>query len=581
MYTVIKNTQIVIALLKEYDIKHIVISPGTRNGPFVHSVEEDPYFKCYSVVDERSAAFFALGIAKQLGEPVVISCTSSTAACNYYSAVTEAYYSNIPLVILTSDRNPYTRNQLEKQQIEQVNMYGKMCRKCVDLPMKIKDSEDFWYCERLVNEALLELNHHSGGPIQINLPVYNDMKVYTEKELPKVKRIFRNEIRRQATKHELGLIQKLHNAKRIMLVVGSCPTWTQDLKNKLQTFLNKYNCVLISQHMSNIGIPEEKHIMAGTDICNCLENNIPDILISCGGPTQLMIFEKFKNAPMEFWQLNGDGVVQDPTRRLKEIFECSINDFLDFFIEHADASWINDKLYDTEISNSWEQFWNSRPQLDKFTNIYAIREFTKLVPENSMVSMSILNSIRIVETYPLANNVDVYANVGAYGIDGCMSTFIGQASVIDRPAYLVTGDLSFIYDINSIWIRHIADNVHILLINNYEGIEMRRSYTAQGDLRRHITAGHNVSPRGWIEDNGFIYFKADSKKELEEVLPKFISSNKKCVLEVFTDAEDDTNTAIDFYSYNSENNIKKLKNVVRSVIGDNNVYKLKRILGKK
>lgn len=581
MYTVLKNNQIVIALLKEYGIKHIVISPGTRNGPFVHSVEDDPYFECYSVVDERSAAFFALGIAKQLGKPVVISCTSSTAACNYYSAVVEAYYSHIPLIVLTADRNPQGRNQLEKQQIEQAGMYGKMCRTAVDLPMEINNDEDFWYCERLVNEALLELNHGEGGPVQINVPAYYNMEIFTVKELPQVRRIFRNELRFPFTEHEKNLVNKLHVTGKIMLQCGSDSPWPEERRERARIFANAYNCVIVAQHMSNTGLGEALHIMAGTDISNCLQKNEPDILISLGGPSQLMYFEKLRNSNVEHWLIDRDGEVHDPTRHLTEIFAVSVDDFFDYFIKLADKSWSNNKDYEDSVKASLSAFWSSRPKLEKLTNIYAFREFCKNVPENSMVSMSILNAIRGVETFELANNVDVYANVGAYGIDGCMSTFLGQAAVIDQPAYLVIGDLSFIYDMNSICIRHVKENVHIFLINNHEGIEMHRSFRNHGDLRRHITAGHHASPRGWIEENGFHYYIASTKEELAEVLPEFMKDNGKCVLEVFTNEPDDTKEAFDFYSYSTDEVTEGLKSAVKSVLGTEGIYKLKKMLRKR
>jgi len=581
MYTVLKNTQIVIAFLKEYGIRHIVVSPGTRNGPFVHSVEEDDYFKCYSVVDERSAAFFALGIARQLGEPVVISCTSSTAACNYYSAVTEAYYSHIPLVVLTSDRSPYTRGQLEKQQIEQVGMYGRMCRCSVDLPLEIHDEDDFWYCERQVNEALLELTHHEGGPVQINMPAYYNMEYFTESKLPSVRRLHRNSLRAPYTKYETRLADFLYGTEKIMVMCGAHAPWSSTMREKLRLFLEKYNCVLVGQHMSNLGMPEMIPITAGTDICNCLAGHEPDLLISMGGPTQMMYFEKLRKSGAKHWQVNEDGDIEDPTRHLTDIFECPIETFLDYFTAAAQAGWVNSGKYKNEVADAVAQYSAARPELDVFSNIYVIREFCKLVPSGAVVNMSILNAIRIVETFPLAENVEVYANVGAYGIDGCMSTFMGQAAVCDKPAYHVTGDLSFLYDMNSIWIRHVGDNVHILLINNYEGVEMHRFFRNHGDLRRHITAGHHVSPKGWIEDNSFHYYAAGNKDELTRTLPEFMKDNKKCVLEVFTSGADDDREAFHYYSIQDTSVNGALKSKVKSVLGDEGMYKLKKMMGRK
>lgn len=579
MYTVLKNTQIVIALLKEYGIRHIVISPGTRNGPFVHSVEEDPYFTCYSVVDERSAAFFALGIARELRTPVVVSCTSSTAACNYYSAVTEAYYSHVPLVLLTSDRNPQFRNQMEKQQIEQVGMYGKMCRKAVDLPLEIRSDEDFWYCERLVNEALLELTHREGGPVQINLPAYQDMKVFTERELPKVTRIHLNELRPPYSAYEQSLPEALHRARKVMLQVGACSPWSEELREKARQFAQHYNCAIVVQHMSNTGLKEALHITAGTDICNCLSGRDPEILITVGGPTQMMYYEKLRKSNVKHWLVSRDGEVHDPTRHLTDLFEVSMETFFDYFNERAKKEWKNDGSYRDELCAALDKFQNTRPALERLTNIYAIREFCKRVPAHSLVSMSILNAIRIVESFPLPEDVEVYANVGAYGIDGCMSSFLGHAASTQRPAYLVIGDLSFLYDMNSIWIRHVSDNVHILLINNHEGIEMHRFFKDHGDLRRHITAGHHATPKGWIEENRFRYYSVDKMETLNDTLNAFIAEKGKCVLEVFTNEPEDTADALRYYSYEANANTS-LKSAMKNMLGNEGTYKLKKLMGK-
>ena len=186
MYTELKNYQIIIAMLKKYGIRHLVLSAGSRNVPFVHSVESDPFFKCYSVVDERSAGYFAIGLAQELNEPVLISCTASTASCNYYPPVAEAFYQNVPLVILTSDRNPEMMGQREDQMINQVGMFDRHVRKSVNLPL-INNKSNENYCERLLNEALLELNHNgTSGPVHINVPMDSYNRTFNVKVLPDV-----------------------------------------------------------------------------------------------------------------------------------------------------------------------------------------------------------------------------------------------------------------------------------------------------------------------------------------------------------------------------------------------------------
>ena len=190
MYTELKAYQIIIALLKKYGISHCVLSAGSRNVPFVHSIEEDPYFHCYSVVDERSAGYFALGLAQELNEPVVISCTSSTATCNYWPPVAEAFYQGVPIVVLTSDRDPAMLGQWEDQMIDQVGMYDRHVRKSVNLPI-INSRDDEIFCQRLVNEALLELDHRGTGPVHINVPMKSYNNSFNVKTLPDVTKIDR------------------------------------------------------------------------------------------------------------------------------------------------------------------------------------------------------------------------------------------------------------------------------------------------------------------------------------------------------------------------------------------------------
>ena len=218
MYTELKPYQMIIGMLKKYNIRHCVLSAGSRNVPFVHSIEEDPFFKCYSVVDERSAGYFALGLAQELNEPVVISCTSSTATCNYWPPIAEAYYQNVPIIVLTSDRNPSMLGQWEDQMINQVGMYDRHVRKSVNLPI-INDEDDIYYCERLINEAFLELNHNGSGPVHINIPMKAYNNSFNVKELPEVKKIDRVVIEDNESIWNTK-IQKLKNAKKIMVICG-------------------------------------------------------------------------------------------------------------------------------------------------------------------------------------------------------------------------------------------------------------------------------------------------------------------------------------------------------------------------
>ena len=250
MYTELKSYQIIIALLKKYGIRHCVLSAGSRNAPFVHSVEMDPYFQCYSVVDERSAGYFALGLAQELGEPVVMSCTSSTATCNYWPPVAEAFDNGVPLIVLTSDRNPAMLGQREDQMIDQVGMYGHHVKKSVNLPV-VETSDDFIFCQRLVNEALMELDHHGMGPVHINIPMKAYNNSFNVKKLPEVIKFERFDIFTPESIWDAKL-ERLKRAKRILVICGQKSKLSNTLEEQLNNFFGKYNTALAMEYMANI-----------------------------------------------------------------------------------------------------------------------------------------------------------------------------------------------------------------------------------------------------------------------------------------------------------------------------------------
>ena len=178
-----------LSLLKQYGIRKIVVSPGSRHFVFVHSLEADSFFKLYSVVDERSAAFFALGLMQQTGEIVAVTCSSGTACMNYGSAIVEAYYQHLPLLILSSDRLPQFLNQMEDQMYDQLDTFTNCTKYQGQLPV-VNNAFDEWYCNRIINEAFLELTHHGNGPVHLNIPFEaHDTDRFEAKEIPVVRKI--------------------------------------------------------------------------------------------------------------------------------------------------------------------------------------------------------------------------------------------------------------------------------------------------------------------------------------------------------------------------------------------------------
>lgn len=568
MYTNLPSYQIIIALLKAYNIRHLVLSAGSRNVPFVHSVEEDPFFKCYSVVDERSAAYFALGLSQQLQQPVVISCTASTASSNYWPAVGEAYYQGVPLVILTSDRNPAMLHQWEDQMIDQVGMFDRHTRKSVNLPL-INDKSDWLWCQRLVNEALLELNHNGTGPVHINVPMKDYCMDFDVKELPDVRKISRVGVLDQElwTKK----IDQLKRFKRILVTPGQSCFVPAEFNLALSKFFEKYNCAISIEHMSNIDC--DGSLL--TTVCfdtryhhRDMHEFLPELVISFGGNISQGTKEQLRwySGQYEHWSIQPDGSVVDMYNSLTTIFECPIQYFFDIVNEKAEENQINDKIY----YNSIKQYVESvkYPEFP-WSSTYAVQQVVKNIPENSIIHMAINNSIRMVNFFTLKKNVRVYANIGTYGIDGCLSSLIGQASATDRNCYMITGDLAFFYDMNALRIKHVGKNIRVLLLNNEGGGEFYYNGTWQNESSDlHTTARHNTKAEGWVRENNFVYLSAHNKEELHECLNIFMQedSDKSIFLEVFTEMKNDSDVIHDFYNIDRQHPDRSLKNKIKAVV---------------
>ena len=579
-----KTFQLLIPMLKEYDIRHIVISPGSRMREFVLAVEEDNFFTTYNVTDERSASYFAIGLSQQLGLPVVITCTSSTATTNYVPGVTEAFYQNVPIIVLTGDRDPYMLGQQEDQMINQVGMYNRVVRKSVTLPI-VKDKADEWYCQRLLNEALLEMNHHKSGPVHINVPVpaviywANDVRI---SEYPKVRKINRYELKSHYKKLLDYKIKELLEAKKILIFAG------QNVRpfnvKCLETFFERFNCVVHAEHMGNINsdccfnlagasevIPDEK-----------FDEYVPDILITFNGTLAISrtLKEGLRNKVFKHWLIDETGDVIDAYKNLSDIFECTPEEFFTYFSNNVNNTK-NNKVY----YNLWKKTIDGYIPFDiPFSNVYAISYFIKKMPENCNLHLSVLNSIRISQYSILPVGTRVFANIGTDGIDGCLSSFFGQAAASSCENFIIIGDLSFFYDMSSLRIKHNKCNCHILLINNHGGNEFYMQpimpTTPQG-----LGASHENSAKAWAESVGFKYLSASSEQEYNNVIETFVAKNQKqpIILEVFTDQLIDRKSVFalkDTYRKQHEGIKGEIKAQIKNVLGDKRVDVIKKLMGK-
>lgn len=552
MYSSLKNVQVLVTLLKKYNIKNIVISAGTRHTPLVYSVEHDDFFNTYSVVDERSASFFAIGLIEELHEPVAICCTSGTAAANYVSAAHEAFYQQLPLLILTADRNHYYQFQQEEQMIPQEPLYASVCKKAVTLT-HVRDDKDFWYCSRICNEALLALTHGEKGPVHINFIVENDYPIvrgivkFDEEFLPDVKKIDKLTLEDCDEKWK-SKADKLSKSK-ILIIYGQYRPLNDEEYAVINDFASKYDCMISVDLLSNLRCD---YSIPTFSLCRTLckdefEELVPDVVITMNANSVTEIkgcMSSFKDR-FEHWHVSSKGEVSDPFKCLPDIVECSP---ILFFKKMSELKHENESEH--TYYNLWKKHYDrlgDKGCLNKlgieFSSMYATQQYISNIPSGSLLHIANSNSIRLANYFDINENINVYGNRGSHGIDGSMSAFVGQAHVSGRLSFLLIGDLSFFYDMNALWNKYVGKNVRIMVCNNSGGAIFHSFPNTDNvpTLDDHIAAEHETSVKDWVQSRGFKYLSASDKQSFDSALKILLNeeSEQPIVLEVFTDKETD------------------------------------------
>lgn len=533
MYSIAKNIQIVIAALKAHNINQLVLSPGGTNAAFVRNVQDDEFFKCFSIVDERSAAYFAIGIYLETGKPVAICCTSAQATRNYIPGLTEAFYKHVPILAITFSKHYRFVGQDYMQAPNQTSLPVDSIRKTYALPY-VSNDEDFKHCTRLANEAILDLTHKVPAPIQLNIPMLdNELTQDTDESLPEIKVI------KRYCKEDIQSI-KLAD-KRVLLVVGENIGYND---TSIKKFAKSHNAVIYVNQLSNLrnDYTVEGNLLLTLISQDDFDNTYkPDVLITIGGQTgDYPLFHKLSKGVKSFehWRVCPNGDIVDTYDRLTRVYECSIDEFFE---------GIDDTSVETEYRKLWKDAV-SKLTVDvdiPLSNAYTAQKLHQLIPENSIVNFAILNSLRVWNLFHIKNRVRCFSNVGAFGIDGGLSTFLGQSVMTEALCYMVIGDLAFFYDMNSLGIRHTKNNVRIILVNNNGGVEFK--YGAVPAQRKQIdryiaAANHFKNSEGWAIVNGFEYHAIHSKDDFNSITPFLVAkSDKPILVEVFTTDENETN----------------------------------------
>jgi 2-succinyl-5-enolpyruvyl-6-hydroxy-3-cyclohexene-1-carboxylate synthase len=552
MYSGKKNVLQLIALLKAHGICQVVLSPGSRNSPLIHSFAVDPFFTCHVVVDERSAGFYAIGIMLHTGEAVAVCCTSGTAALNLGPAVAEAFYQQLPLLILTADRPAAWIGQRAGQTLPQPGMYNTLVRKSVQLP-EINTPEDEWYCNRLINEAIAELNHHGPAPVHINIPLSEPLFEYTAGALPEVRSIRRYlpGAKIDGLMEKEGFTTRFQTYSKRMIVIGQLWRQTKEIRNLVEQVAREKDCVILAECLSNIRSP---YVTGDFDsLLYALPKEeqkayAPDLLITFGGHIVSRRIKQFlqANKPEEHWHISPSGELVDLYQSLTHSIEAGAPVFLHHIVG---GSVDREKPYASRWRNALERLPSG--EIHAFSDVLAVKELLKAIPGNASLHIANSSSVRLAQLFPVKNDVTVYCNRGTSGIDGCLSTAVGYAAVSARPTFLLIGDLAFFYDMNGLWNRQLSKHLRILLNNNGGG---EIFYALPGlnqseALDTYIAASHRTQARAWAEATGFTYLSATNKDELANAMPAFTSreGDKPILLEVFTSMEKNTDILRNYY----------------------------------
>lgn len=563
MYTNLENVQVIISLLKQFNIKKVVISPGSRNVPFVHSIENDDFFDCYSIVDERSAAFFALGMAEKSEECVVITCTSSTATANYLPAIVEAKKNKVKIIALTFDRDYRKLYKMEDQMINQISMYGENCIRTINVPI-IKDKADKWFAVSNMNEILILQSYIEANPIQINVQI-DEFGDFSCEKLPEVRKVdYYDE--KEFIKNLNHLQKELSSYKRILVLCGQSMRKDDELKQYLENFQEKFSSIISYDDFS---VAKSKKFIKTLQVTESMhieefEDYAPDLVITIGGHVWSFIKYKLRHVNDHFvhWNISSSVETKDAFDSLTKFFNF---EEMIFFKKIIDCNYVSNREY--------YDLWKTR--LDrvifpdfKYSNFYAIKELLNIIPQNSLIHMSILNSIRISNFIGTPDDSKCYANLGADGIDGCLSTFLGQSVLNNSLSFLIIGDLSSLYDYSAFQYFN-RPNQRIMVINNNVGSEFYNNFGSYiNTIDNFIGAKHNSSLKGVCEFNNVTYMSSKNIVEFNQNVLKFVneSNDKPILLEVFTDPLIDTTVLGDYYKSNLHTSYKiKLKKIFKKL----------------
>jgi 2-succinyl-5-enolpyruvyl-6-hydroxy-3-cyclohexene-1-carboxylate synthase len=548
IYPKIPLAQSIIEICRTKGIKNIIISPGSRNAPLTIGFVSNPEFNCYSISDERCAAFFALGIAQQTQVPTAVICTSGSALLNYYPAVSEAFYSQIPLIVISADRPQNKIDIGDGQTIRQQKVFKNHSLYNANLTEEASVENDL-KINKAINKAL-----RKRGPIHINAP-FEEPLYETVPELSITVTISDKTLKQQyINSEEIKEFSAIWNkSKRKLILVGENKPNTIDVEI-INLLAKEDSVVVMTETTSNLHHPS---FINNIDTIITpfskkeFEKFQPDILITFGGMVVSKRIKGFLRAysPVNHWHID--------ELRAYDTYGCLTKHFVvkpNLFFKHFLPFTIPiQSYYNSDFANvAALRKTKHQKYLDKipFSDFKVFEKIIPSLPLNSMLHLSNSSAIRYAQLVKIDSSISVFCNRGTSGIDGSTSTAIGAAVANKKPTTLITGDISFLYDSNALWNDYIPKNFKIILINNGGGgiFRILPGHEETPVFNTFFETSHCFTAEQLAKMYGFEYSVSSEETSLEKSLKTLYSQNEKpSILEIFTPTRENDKILLQYF----------------------------------
>ncbi len=538
-----KGAAILIDVLASKGVREVVLSPGSRNAPLVLTVAHDTRLHHTVIVDERSAAFYALGLAQQLNQPVALICTSGTALLNYAPAAAEAYYQQIPLIVISADRPTAWIDQEDSQTIRQHKALSNFVKESYQFPDRVDTDESCWYANRIANDAINHAMHGRRGTVHINIPLAEPLYKMTTKAVEPQRLFCKVDSVKQLPIEAIEkLAQSYITSPRVMIVAGfNAPDC--ELTEALLQLAALDNTVVLTENISNLR--NEAFVTTIDRVLELIDEAdkayTPDLLISFGGSLVSRRLKAYLRnyPPREHWSIDVSEHPADTFTSLTTQIALPATAFLkQLTSEVSEVATATYKTYWERAKQQASVLHREYEQQAVWSDWKACSILFSQLPANSYLQLSNGTSIRYAQLFEHPHIYCCDCNRGTSGIDGSTSTAMGAAAAHpDSRTILLTGDISFVYDSNAFWIKSIPPTMRIVVLRNGGGGIFRYIIPQQREKWEETMEGcfetaMDIDVESIAKLHRWHYLKATNEEELTAALTSFtwIENSDKAVL---------------------------------------------------